>query len=277
MMRLNTKKILNIFKSASHSLYSVWSKTHPLRYSDSESGMNSWIDDLKAFGIMNEDDLARILNDDFDTSFLEKMNDWSDISSMFPSGDKIRKVWQANSSDKSLSAFIFWLKKGQSANSRGILDQITKKNPTENNKTNSSVVFPNSDSDIEFYKAILNGINAPITNNNIYYLYAWRQAEGGKASFNPFNTTQKAEGATNYNSVGVKNYISEQQGISATIKTISNGRYDQIISCLRSDADPKDTAKALIDSPWGTGELIMKVISGYQSGASPKPPPIKRS
>ena len=42
--------------------------------------------------------------------------------------------------------------------------------------------------DDEFYKSILKGIGAPISDENMKFFYAWRQAEGGKAKNNPFNT-----------------------------------------------------------------------------------------
>lgn len=129
---------------------------------------------------------------------------------------------------------------------------------------------------MDFYRAVLTGIGAPVTDNNLVYLYAWRQSEGGSAAFNPFNTTQKGEGATNYNRVGVKNYTSAEQGIEATIKTITNGRYNSIINSLKMDKPPMETAEALVASPWGTGGLIKKVISGYEAGYSLKPKEISR-
>ena len=35
-----------------------------------------------------------------------------------------------------------------------------------------------------------------------------------------------------------------------------------------------ETAEALVASPWGTSSLINEVISGYEAGYSPKPPPV---
>ena len=46
-------------------------------------------------------------------------------------------------------------------------------------------------SDDEVYAEILRGIDAPVTAENLKFLKAWRQAEGGRASNNPFNTTYK--------------------------------------------------------------------------------------
>jgi hypothetical protein len=138
-------------------------------------------------------------------------------------------------------------------------------------------------SDDEFYKYILKGVGAPITDENMKFLYAWRQAEGGKAKNNPFNTTQPKPNSTFYNCLkkgisgcksGVRNYMSSQDGIDATIKTLRNGRYENIIKALKSGESAEQTAMALKASPWGTGQLALKVVQGYNSGSSPKPPQI---
>lgn len=156
---------------------------------------------------------------------------------------------------------------------------------TEDGTVTSDNVSPltKTTTDDEFYKSILKGIGAPITDENMKFLYAWRQAEGGKARNNPFNTTQSKPGSTFYNCLkkgvsgcksGVRNYLSSQDGIDATVKTIKNGRYQNIINALKSGDSAEKSAQALKSSPWGTGELALKVVRGYNSGSSPKPPKI---
>lgn len=155
----------------------------------------------------------------------------------------------------------------------------------EVSSTTSSDVTPltKTTTDDEFYKSILKGIGAPITYENMKFFYAWRQAEGGKARNNPFNTTQSKPGSTFYNCLkkgvsgcksGVRNYLSSQDGIDATVRTIKNGRYQNIINSLKSGDSAEKSALALKSSPWGTGELALKVVRGYNSGSSPKPPKI---
>ena len=138
-------------------------------------------------------------------------------------------------------------------------------------------------SDDSFYKAVLKGVGAPITDENMKFMYAWRQAEGGKAKNNPFNTTQAKPNSTFYNCLkkstfgcqsGVRNYQSSQDGIDATIKTLKNGRYGNILSSLKSGTNAEETAQDLKASPWGTGQLALKVLRGYNSGSTPKPPAI---
>ena len=155
----------------------------------------------------------------------------------------------------------------------------------EVSSTTSSDVTPltKTTTDDEFYKSILKGIGVPITDENMKFFYAWRQAEGGKARNNPFNTTQSKPGSTFYNCLkkgvsgcksGVRNYLSSQDGIDATVRTIKNGRYQNIINSLKSGDSAEKSALALKSSPWGTGELALKVVRGYNSGSSPKPPKI---
>lgn len=109
---------------------------------------------------------------------------------------------------------------------------------------------------------ILNMLHDPASQQNLQALQAWHQAEGGNASYNPFNTTQGAPGASNYNSVGVKNYGSEDQGVQATVQTLQNGRYGNILQALASGNNARAVAQAIANSPWGTGALVLKVLGG---------------
>jgi murein DD-endopeptidase MepM/ murein hydrolase activator NlpD len=115
---------------------------------------------------------------------------------------------------------------------------------------------------IDWQARILKGIGAPVTPQNLTFLNAWTKAEGGGATNNPFNTTQMAPGASAYNSVGVRNYGSPEVGLQATIDTLNNGRYGNILGALKQGSDPMAAAKALAASPWGTGSLVMKMLGG---------------
>lgn len=85
---------------------------------------------------------------------------------------------------------------------------------------------------------VLDGIGAPHTSGNIAFLQAWQRAEGGSsnnnAAYNPLCTTQWMPGSISINGVGVKAYISWQQGLEATIKTLLNGHYPAIVAALRA-------------------------------------------
>lgn len=103
---------------------------------------------------------------------------------------------------------------------------------------------------------LLGALGIPATADAIRFLDQWQSFEGGTAQNNPLNTTQAWAGATNYNSVGVKNYRTRADGIQATMTTLENGRYDAILQALRSGnpytfAEPLAIATAL--RTWGTG------------------------
>jgi len=129
--------------------------------------------------------------------------------------------------------------------------------------------------DERIYKAILKGIGAEPTEENMLFFHAWRKAEAATATYNPFNTTQPLNNASKYNSVGVRNYNSEPDGINATVKTLKNGYYPCILDGLRRSVGAKNISKNCVANlkTWGTGELIFKVLN---RGGSFTPPPIYR-
>lgn len=82
---------------------------------------------------------------------------------------------------------------------------------------------------------------------------AWQKAEGGSAD-NPFNTTQDAPGAVNFNRIGVKRYPSVDEGVEATAKTLLNGKYNSILNALKQ-SHTHQAAVALASGPWGTHNI----------------------
>ncbi len=124
--------------------------------------------------------------------------------------------------------------------------------------------------DTNVYEKILEGIGAPVTDENMKFMLAWRQAEGKGGKYNPFNTTHDMPGSVSINSHGVKSYRSVQDGVVATIKTLRNGRYDCIINGLVNNIGASNVAQCESLKTWGTGNLVSKVIAGYDSGSSPK-------
>jgi hypothetical protein len=129
-------------------------------------------------------------------------------------------------------------------------------------------------SDDEFYKKVLKCLGAEPTKGNMSFMYAWRQSEGGKATFNPFNTTKNMPGATIYNSHKVKNYQSMEDGVRATCETLKLGYYSDILNGLKNDVGLYELSRMEGLKKWGTGKLLAKVADGYLAGATPKPGPI---
>ena len=123
----------------------------------------------------------------------------------------------------------------------------------------SSGPSPASSSESDWIKAVLSGLGAPATAANVDSMMDWishesvfpgGNGEGGK--WNPLNTTQTESGSTSYNSVGVQNYPDEQTGINATIQTLNNGNYGDILMMLKSGQGLKSGASAGL-SKWSGG------------------------
>jgi hypothetical protein len=110
--------------------------------------------------------------------------------------------------------------------------------PTASNKTTLSEATI-------YYNTILDKLGAPKTEGNIIFFKAWRQAEGGEATWNGFNTTINKIGSTIYNSANVRNYPSLDVGTQAIVDTILNGgkKYVNLLNAFRTGL--KDQKEAL--------------------------------
>ncbi|MFO7590777.1 MAG: hypothetical protein R6X23_07745 [Acidimicrobiia bacterium] len=103
--------------------------------------------------------------------------------------------------------------------------------------------------------ALLDRLGFPVTMENIRALAAWIGAEANNARFrNPLATTMGAAGATNVNEVGVKSYPTDDIGLDATVRTLTNGLYEPILDALRAGDSAVRVVAAVAASPWGTGE-----------------------
>ncbi|MGZ4211384.1 MAG: hypothetical protein ACXVQX_12420 [Actinomycetota bacterium] len=124
----------------------------------------------------------------------------------------------------------------------------------------------------------LGRLSDQISRNNLVVIVAWETAEYTSARWNPLATTFPMPGATSYNSSGVRNYVSLDQGLDATVKTLSRSGfgYESILSNLKQSADPMTTAKAINASSWCGGcangqyvvDLVPAVERYYDSYAS---------
>jgi hypothetical protein len=111
------------------------------------------------------------------------------------------------------------------------------------------------------YEAWANGfldrLGAPRCGENLVVVVAWETSESTAAAFNPLATTHVMEGATDMNSVGVKNYVSLDQGLDAARDTLTGGAesygYAPIVDSLRACASAETTAAAINASAWCRG------------------------
>lgn len=102
----------------------------------------------------------------------------------------------------------------------------------------------------------LRAVGAPGCQANLITLVAWQYSEFTQAAWNPLADTLAMSGSTTFNSVGVQNYVSLDQGVQATRFTLVNGPafgYGAILSDLAGCADPMSTAGAINASMWCRG------------------------
>jgi hypothetical protein len=127
--------------------------------------------------------------------------------------------------------------------------------------------------DDAIYKEILTGIGAPITDNNLLFFYAWRNAEAGVAAWNPFNTTWTTGATSCYNTeAGVKNYPDRATGIQATVGTLLLSYYSGLLADLRSNRPSFEiaTKHACTElATWGTGWGINNVLAYTMTSVTP--------
>lgn len=134
----------------------------------------------------------------------------------------------------------------------------------------------------KFANEVTRGLGARVTLHTRRALQAQMQTEGGSAKNNPFNTTLRMAGSTDYNKlpngVAVQNYVSAAQGIEATLKTLreEGHGYGKIRRRIRLNAPAWAIVDAIIESDWGTGRapgkseaLIEEVLDDIQHDRVP--------
>lgn len=102
------------------------------------------------------------------------------------------------------------------------------------------------------------------------FLDAWAQAEGGNAAFNPLNTTFPLPGASDYNSVGVKNYPRPVWGVCATAMTLTDPApgpltYPKLLGHLQSAAGSYTADEIVNDCAdelrhWGSDPALILAV-----------------
>ena len=114
--------------------------------------------------------------------------------------------------------------------------------------------------------AFLRRLEAPVCGENLLIVITWETAESTAADFNPLATTRDMPGATDMNSVGVKDYVSLEQGLDASRDTLLLGAesylYGAIVGRLRECAPAEATARAINASAWCRGCVGGAYITG---------------
>jgi uncharacterized coiled-coil protein SlyX len=114
----------------------------------------------------------------------------------------------------------------------------------------------------------LSSMHLPTCHENLVVVVAWEVQEFTQAAWNPLATTHRMTGSTDFNSVGVQNYVSLAQGLDATHETLDYGadiyRYGAIVDSLAACNDAMTTAGAVNASRWcagcGNGTYLVAVV-----------------
>lgn len=115
----------------------------------------------------------------------------------------------------------------------------------------------------DFAKALLMHLNAPLTKDSIDALKIWQNFEGGhfnnSAMYNPLNTTYGKYSNVSMNDVGVKVYKNWDDGLHATVETLTGANagsrgYADIVKALQTGAGKEEILAAINNSAWVTGK-----------------------
>ena len=136
----------------------------------------------------------------------------------------------------------------------------------------------------DFWSAVLTGLGAPVTQNNINILNAWASGEGmPQSSNNPLASTTNWTGATYFNTFGpggiyhVKNYPTRQAGEAATIATLQQPYAGPVVALLQQNAPPSSYANnpavtATFQKGWYQGDLNLITSGNVVSPSGTSPP-----
>lgn len=84
----------------------------------------------------------------------------------------------------------------------------------------------------EWAAAILKGLGAPVSTENVFSLAGWFLREGGGGENNPMNTTLGSQYPA-INSDGVRSFPTPEIGVTETVATLENG-YSAIVASFRA-------------------------------------------
>lgn len=118
----------------------------------------------------------------------------------------------------------------------------------------------------DWAETFLSILGAPVNTVNKAHICGWIDGEGTRAQWNPLATTQKWDGSTDFNNNNgfpVQNYPTAHDGMGATVKTITNGRYNSILLAIGEGTEAALSGVQNSDewNTWGTGKNKAWVLS----------------
>lgn len=139
----------------------------------------------------------------------------------------------------------------------------------------------------EFFSAVLRGLRIPPSAKRLRMLAEWHRREGMplEETWNPLATTWWFDGQPtlssqnigygpgNWNSVPVRIYATPQDGIYATVATLAQDYYTNIIRCLRDETGYEAAIPefATYVGSWAYGQELVQAWQaiGQEGGGTP--------
>jgi len=147
-----------------------------------------------------------------------------------------------------------------------IIPNMDGKNPFRHHGGSVKTTGPDMSKN-EWAKALITKLGGSPTDANTGAILSWMAQEGGhwnnSAGYNPLNTTRGMPGAKLMDagpgrSHGVKHYTSWEQGLEATVLTLTEKAeargYDKVVNAIISGKDQNRIMDAVYASKWGTGK-----------------------
>ena len=156
---------------------------------------------------------------------------------------------------------------GSSKTSTSSSSTSSSSSSTSTSSSNNGTVAMGSKDQQSWATDFLTKTGKPVTDSNLKALTTWMNAEGkgwstslNRATYNPLNTTLDRPGAISFNAPGVKAYTSPEQGMEATIATLTGKSaeargYTAIMNALTTGTSTQDVLKAIDNSAWRSGSV----------------------
>lgn len=123
-----------------------------------------------------------------------------------------------------------------------------------------------------YFSAVLTAMGLTPTEWRLAFFSQWARFEGTGAAWNPLATTQpggEAPGNPYWNTFGdagqyhVRNYASASDGVSATVATLQNGHYVDVLRAVEAESIADPIAVAGNIRTWGTTGFADRVEAGW--------------
>lgn len=131
----------------------------------------------------------------------------------------------------------------------------------------------------DFFTQVLTQLGLPATQSNLIALSAVAHLEGLNKRFNPLNSVVRSGNSTTFNSAGVQDYKSWDNGVTGTVALLSGSRWASVRNAL-ADGDSTSSVLAAFTSTyatWGShvsfnpssGAGVVNQVLGSTGGAAP--------